>query len=134
MQRAKQHGFFHLGAHLNSCSKSAAGFSSASTHRCLQGIRQICYFFPYHQLFAWLAKMDSDAAEEPGSSAISAIGVGDLAASHDIVAVTARGERRVAQVAGDHPRRGRREKIIGPTGSATPRPHGEERVFARLEP
>src|SRR5258707_15589969 len=56
MQRAKQHGFFHLGAHLNSCSKSAAGFSSASTHRCLQGIRQICYFFPYHQLFAWLGE------------------------------------------------------------------------------
>jgi hypothetical protein len=36
-------------------------------------------------------KMDSDVAEELGSFAISAIGVGDLAASHDIVAVTGRG-------------------------------------------
>jgi len=32
--------------------------------------------------------MDGDVAEEFRSSAISAIGVGDLAASHDIVAVT----------------------------------------------
>jgi hypothetical protein len=32
-------------------------------------------------------KMDSDVAEELGSFAISAIGVGDLAASHDIAAV-----------------------------------------------
>jgi hypothetical protein len=59
-----------------------------STHRCLQDIRQICYFFPYHQFFAWLAKLLGDAAEEPGSSAISATGACDLAASHDIVAVT----------------------------------------------
>jgi hypothetical protein len=36
-------------------------------------------------------KMDSDVGEELGSSAIAAIGVGDLAASHDIVAVTGRG-------------------------------------------
>jgi hypothetical protein len=35
--------------------------------------------------------LDSDVAEEFGSSAITAIGVGDLAASHDIVAVTGRG-------------------------------------------
>jgi hypothetical protein len=67
MQRAKQHGFFHLGAHLNSCSKSAAGLSSASTHRCLQDIRQICNFFPDHQFFAWLARMHGDVAEELGS-------------------------------------------------------------------
>jgi hypothetical protein len=133
MQRAKQHGLFHLGAHLNSSSISAAGLSSASTHRCLQDIRQICYFFPYHQFFAWLAKMHGDAAEETGSSAISATGAGDLAASHDIVAVTGRGgflSAAVAPVAGDHQRRVRRVKIIGPTGSATPTPHGEERVFA----
>jgi hypothetical protein len=39
----------------------------------------------------------------------------------------------VAPVAGDHQRRVRREKIIGPIGPATPRPHGDERVFARLE-
>jgi hypothetical protein len=91
MQRAKQHCLFHLGAHLNSCSKSAAGSSSASTDRCLRGIRQICYFFPSHQFFAWLKKLDSDVAEESRSSAISAIGVGDLAASRDIVAVTGRG-------------------------------------------
>jgi hypothetical protein len=134
MQRAKQLGLFHLGAHLNSCSKSAAGLSSASTHRCLQDIRQICYFFPYHQLFAWLAKMDSDAAEEPGSSAIAAIGAGDLAASHDVVGRGGFLSAAVAPVAGDHPRRVRREKIIGPIGAATPRPHGEGRVFARLEP
>jgi hypothetical protein len=105
MQRAKQHGFFHLGAHLNSCSKSAAGLSSASTHRCLQDIRQICNFFPDHQFFAWLARMHGDAAEEPGSSA-----------SLDIVAVTGRGgflSAAVAPVAGDHPRRIRREKSSG---------------------
>jgi hypothetical protein len=36
-------------------------------------------------------KMDSDVAEELRSFAISAIGVGDLAASRDIVAVTGRG-------------------------------------------
>jgi hypothetical protein len=35
--------------------------------------------------------LDSDVAEEFRSSAISAIGVGDLAASHDIVAATQRG-------------------------------------------
>jgi hypothetical protein len=36
-------------------------------------------------------KMDGDVGEEFRSSAIAAIGVGDLAASHDIVAVTGRG-------------------------------------------
>jgi hypothetical protein len=67
-------------------------------------------------------KMDGDVGEELRSSAISAIGVGDLAASHDIVAVTGArrlSERCVAPVAGDHPRRVQREKIIGPIGSAT---------------
>jgi hypothetical protein len=45
-------------------------------------------FFPSHQPFAWLKKLDSDVAEEFRSSAIAAIG--DLAASHDMVAVTGR--------------------------------------------
>ena len=65
--------------------------------------------------------MHSDVAEELGSFAISAIGVGDLAASHDIVAVTGRGgfpSAALRRLLGDHPRRVQRDKIIGRIGGS----------------
>src|SRR5882757_3177538 len=83
-------------------------------------------FLSISSVFCMAGRMHGDAAEEPGSSAISATGAGDLAASHDVVG---RGGSLSAAVAGDHQRRVRRgKKIIGPIGSAPPRPHGEERV------
>jgi hypothetical protein len=91
-------------------------------------------FLSISSAFCIAGKTDGDAAEEPGSSAISATGAGDLAASHDVAGRGGFLSAAVAPVAADHQRRVRREKIIGPIGSAPPRPHGEERVFARLEP
>jgi hypothetical protein len=48
-------------------------------------------FLSISSAFCMAGKIDSDVGEELRSSAISAIGVRDLAASRDIVAVTGRG-------------------------------------------
>jgi hypothetical protein len=68
----------------------------------------------------------SNVAEELGSGAISTIGVGDLAASHDVVAVTRRGgflsaaSRRLLEIIRAHYR-------AKPSGRAKPsRAHSSE--------